>query len=188
MRTRCAFEVAAQDQGAGVTYVGHMGHSLMIAGCMMGMDVRIATPKSLWPSDAFRKAAEAQAELTGATVTITEDPQKAVKGVDFIHTDVWVSMGEDDSVWEERIKLLTPYQVNAALMAASGKTTTKFMHGLPAFHNAEKEVGKDIQEKFGISEMEVTEKVFESPAAIQLERAENRVHTIKAVLIVTLGA
>ena len=172
-------------------YVGdarsNMGHSLMIAGCLMGMDVRIASPKALWPTDEFRKPAEAAAARYGATLTITEDPQEAVNGVDFIHTDVWVSMGEAPEVWEERIKLLIPYRVDAALMAASGNPAVKFMHCLPAFHNRETKIGEDIFAKFGIAEMEVTEEVFESPAGIQFEQAENRMHTIKAVLVATLG-
>ncbi|MBY5935039.1 ornithine carbamoyltransferase [Tateyamaria omphalii] len=172
-------------------YVGdarsNMGHSLMIAGCLMGMDVRIASPRDLWPTDAFRGPAKEAANTYGATLTITEDPVEAVKGADFVHTDVWVSMGEADEVWERRITQLTPYQVNADLMAASGKSSTKFMHCLPAFHNTDTEVGQEIFDKFGISEMEVTEEVFESPAALQFEQAENRMHTIKAVLVATLG-
>ena len=128
------------------------------------------------------------AELYGGKMTITEDPKEAVKGVDFIHTDVWVSMGEPADVWKTRIKLLKPYQVNKKLMKASGNSQVKFMHCLPAFHNAETKVGKDIQEKFGISEMEVTEEVFESPANVAFEQAENRLHTIKAILVATLGS
>jgi ornithine carbamoyltransferase len=166
----------------------NMGHSLMIVGCLMGMDVRIAGPKSLWPDDEFLSPARELAEKYGARLTVTEDPKQAVKGADFIHTDVWVSMGEPDDVWKDRIKLLSPYQVNSALMAATGVPHTKFMHCLPAFHNRETEVGEDIFKKFGIAEMEVTDEVFESPAAIQFEQAENRMHTIKAVLIATVGS
>ncbi len=173
-------------------YVGdgrsNMGHSLMIAGCLMGTDVRIAAPKSLWPSEEFHGPAMEAAAKYGAKLTVTEDPREAVDGVDFVHTDVWVSMGEPAEVWEERIKLLKPYQVNAELMRASGKPTTKFMHCLPAFHNTETKVGEDIHEKFGITEMEVTEEVFEGPAGIQFEQAENRMHTIKAVLVATVGS
>ncbi len=173
-------------------YVGdarsNMGHSLMIAGCLMGMDVRIASPKELWPTAEFRGPAEEAAAKYGAKLTITDDPKEAVKDVDFIHTDVWVSMGEPAEVWESRIAQLTPFQVNAELMAATGKASTKFMHCLPAFHNTETKVGQDISEKFGITEMEVTEEVFESPAGIQFEQAENRMHTIKAVLVATLGS
>jgi len=166
----------------------NMGHSLMIIGCLMGMDVRIAGPKANWPSDEFLGPAQKAAEQYGARLTITEDPKEAVKGADFIHTDVWVSMGEPAEVWEERIKLLKPYQVNKELMAASGVPNTKFMHCLPAFHNRETKVGEEMFEKFGIAEMEVTDEVFESPAALQFEQAENRMHTIKAVLVATLGS
>jgi ornithine carbamoyltransferase len=160
----------------------------MIAGCLMGMDVRLAAPKSLWPSDEYLKPARKLAETYGARLMVTEDPDEAVRGCDFVHTDVWVSMGEAAEVWEERIKLLKPYQVNKALMKATGLHSTKFMHCLPAFHNKETKVGKDMDEKFGISEMEVTEEVFESPAGVQFEQAENRMHTIKAVLVATIGS
>lgn len=174
------------------TYIGdarsNMGHSLMIAGCLMGMDVRIASPKELWPSDEFRGPAEEAAAKSGAKLTITDNPKEAVDGVDFIHTDVWVSMGEASEVWEQRIAQLSTYQVNRELMEATGNPSVKFMHCLPAFHNRETKVGQDIFEKFGISEMEVTEDVFESPAGIQFEQAENRMHTIKAVLVATLGS
>ena len=166
----------------------NMGHSLMIAGCLMGMDVRIAAPKANWPGDEFVKPARELAETYGARLTLTEDPKEAVEGCDFIHTDVWVSMGEPDEVWEERIRLLTPYRVDSALMAASGIPSTKFMHCLPAFHNRETKVGEEMFQKFGITEMEVTEEVFESPAGVQFEQAENRMHTIKAILVATIGS
>ena len=165
----------------------NMGHSLMIAGCLMGMDVRIAAPKSLWPDEEFLAPARELEKKYGGTLTLTDDPIEGVKGVDFIHTDVWVSMGESDDVWTERINLLKDYQVNQALMDASGNKRVKFMHCLPAFHNLETQVGRDIKEKFGLDAMEVTEEVFESPAAIQFEQAENRVHSIKALLVATLG-
>ncbi len=172
-------------------YVGdarsNMGNSLMIAGCLMGMDVRIASPKSLWPDEEFTAAARKMEKAYGGTLTLTEDPVEAVKGVDFIHTDVWVSMGEPDEIWKERIALLKDYQVNKALMDASGNPRVKFMHCLPAFHNTETEVGRDVKEKFGMDALEVTEEVFESPAGIQFEQAENRVHSIKALLVATLG-
>lgn len=172
-------------------YVGdahsNMGHSLMIAGCLMGMDVRIASPKSLWPSDEYLIPAQALAKRYGAKLTLTEDPIIAVKGCDFIHTDVWVSMGEPDSVWKERIELLTPYRVDSKLMQATGISTTKFMHCLPAFHNRDTDVGEEIYQKFGIEEMEVSNDVFESEAGIQFEQAENRLHSIKAMLVATLG-
>ncbi len=165
----------------------NMGHSLMIAGCLMGMDVRIAAPKANWPSEEYETPARKLAETYGARLTITEDPAAAVKDCDFIHTDVWVSMGEPAEVWEERIRLLKPYQVNRELMAATGKASTRFMHCLPAFHNRETKVGQEMFEKFGVAEMEVTDEVFESPAGIQFEQAENRMHTIKAILLATIG-
>jgi ornithine carbamoyltransferase len=173
-------------------YVGdtrsNMGHSLLIVGCLLGMDVRICGPKSLWPSENYRKVAEDLAEKSGARLLVTDDPKAAVKGVDFIHTDVWVSMGEPKEVWKERIKLLTPYQVNSALMKASGNPQVKFMHCLPAFHDTETVVGKQIADDYGMSNgLEVTNDVFESEANIAFEQAENRMHTIKALLVATLG-
>jgi len=164
----------------------NMGNSLMIAGCLMGMDVRIAAPKSLWPDEGHIAWARELESASMGKLTLTEDPAEGVQGVDFIHTDVWVSMGEAPDVWAERIELLKPYQVNRAIMAASGNPRVKFMHCLPAFHNLETEVGREIHEKFGLDAMEVTEDVFESPAGIQFEQAENRVHSIKAILVATL--
>jgi len=173
-------------------YVGdarsNMGNSLMIAGCLMGMDVRIGAPRHLWPNDELLEFARELEKLHKGKLTLTEDPKEAVKGVQFIHTDVWVSMGEPDEVWAERIELLKPYQVNAELMAASGNPRVRFMHCLPAFHNLETQVGRDIYKKFGMESLEVTEEVFESPAGIQFEQAENRVHSIKALLVATLGS
>jgi ornithine carbamoyltransferase len=166
----------------------NMGDSLLIGGAKMGMDVRLCAPESLWPVRAIRDEAEAIAAQTGARIMITEDVDAAVKGVDFVYTDVWVSMGEPDEVWAERIKLLTPYQVNAAVMAKTGNPRACFMHCLPAFHNTETTVGAEIMEKFGLDAMEVTEEVFESAASIVFDQAENRMHTIKAVLVATLGA
>ncbi|WP_133011291.1 ornithine carbamoyltransferase [Marinomonas flavescens] len=166
----------------------NMGHSLMIAGCLMGMDVRIAAPKSLWPSDEYLIPARELAERYGARLTITDDPKEAVKGCDFIHTDVWVSMGEPDSVWKERIELLTPFRVDSELMKATGVSNTKFMHCLPAFHNRDTVIGEEMFQKFGVSEMEVSDEVFESVAGVQFEQAENRLHTIKAMLVATLGS
>ena len=173
-------------------YVGdtrsNMGHSLMIAGALMGMDVRIAGPKSLWPADEYQKIARGLEARYGAKLTITDDPRAAVKGVDFVHTDVWVSMGEPKEVWKERIALLTPYQVNAALMKASGNPQVRFMHCLPAFHDTETTLGKQIAETYGLtSGVEVTDEVFESEANVAFEQAENRLHTIKALLVATLG-
>lgn len=153
----------------------------------MGMDVRLCAPKACQPEPEVQAYAQAIAEKTGARITITDDIAAAVQGVDYVYTDVWVSMGEPDEVWTERIKLLMPYQVNAALMAKTGNPRVKFMHCLPAFHNTETAVGKEIQKKFGIDAMEVTDEVFESPASIVFDQAENRMHTIKAVLVATLG-
>ena len=169
---------------------GHsnMGNSLMVAGCLMGMDVRIAAPRSLWPDDEHVAHARQLEKAYKGRLMLTEDPREAVRGIDFIHTDVWVSMGEATEEWDERIALLRDYQVNAELMAASGNERTRFMHCLPAFHNLETEVAQQIHERYGLEAMEVTEDVFESPAAIQFEQAENRVHSIKALLVATLGS
>ncbi|MDN0081429.1 ornithine carbamoyltransferase [Crenobacter sp. SG2305] len=175
------------------TYLGdarnNMGNSLLVIGCKLGMDVRIGAPKHLWPHDELVAECRAIAEKTGAKITLTEDAQEAVKGTDFIHTDVWVSMGEPAEVWAERIKLLKPYQVNAALMQAAGNPVVKFMHCLPAFHNSETKVGKEIAEQYPelANGIEVTEEVFESEACIAFEQAENRMHTIKAILVSTLA-
>ena len=172
-------------------YVGdarsNMGNSLMSAGCLMGMDVRIGAPRNLWPDEELIGYARELEKTNMGTLTLTENPREAVNGVQFIHTDVWVSMGEPAEVWKERIELLMPYQVNAGHMAASGIPRVRFMHCLPAFHNLETRVGRDIKEQFGLDAMEVTEEVFESPTGIQFEQAENRVHSIKALLVATLG-
>lgn len=166
----------------------NMGDSLLIGGAKLGMDVRLCGPKACWPSPAVQEEAHAIASDTGAKIMISEDVDAAVEGVDFVYTDVWVSMGEPKEKWAERIKLLTPYQVNAALMAKTGNPRAHFMHCLPAFHNTETHVGTEIKEQFGLDAMEVTEEVFESPASVVFDQAENRMHTIKAVLVATLGA
>jgi ornithine carbamoyltransferase len=166
----------------------NMADSYLIGGAKLGMDVRIASPKSLWPRDEIVELARSTAAQTGAQITITDDVDEAVQGADVLLTDVWVSMGESDDVWAERIELLMPYQVNAAAMAATGNPDVKFMHCLPAFHNADTEVGKELERKFGITALEVTEEVFESPASIVFDEAENRMHTIKAVMVATLGS
>ena len=173
-------------------YIGdtrsNMGHSLMIVGCLLGMDVRICGPKSLWPTEEYQKTARELAAKSGAKLSITDDVKTAVKDVDFIHTDVWVSMGEPKEVWKQRIDLLTPYQVNPALMKASGNPHVKFMHCLPAFHDTETTLGKQIAEQYGLTNgVEVTNDVFESDANIAFDQAENRMHTIKALLVATLG-
>ena len=174
------------------TYLGdarnNMGNSLMVGGCKLGMDVRLCAPQHLWPEAHLIAQCRDIAAQTGARLTLTADVGEGVKGSDFLYTDVWVSMGEADSVWEERINLLTPYQVNARAMELTGNPHVKFMHCLPAFHNADTAIGKKMEEKFGLADgLEVTEEVFESPASIVFDEAENRMHTIKAVMVATLG-
>jgi ornithine carbamoyltransferase len=166
----------------------NMADSYLIGGAKLGMDVRIASPKSLWPGDEIVELARSIAAETGATITITEDVAEAVRGADFLLTDVWVSMGEPDEVWAERIELLRPYQVNTKTLELTGNPDVKFMHCLPAFHNTDTQVGKEIYEKFGMEALEVTEDVFESPASVVFDEAENRLHTIKAVMVATLGS
>lgn len=166
----------------------NMGNSLMVGGCKVGADVRIVAPKSLWPNEDLVKQCKAIAKETGARLTLTDDVAKGAKGVDYVHTDVWVSMGEPDSVWEERIKLLKPYQVNSELIKLTGNPNVKFMHCLPSFHNADTKIGKQIAQKFNVESMEVSEDVFESPRSLVWDQAENRLHTIKAVMVATLGS
>jgi ornithine carbamoyltransferase len=165
----------------------NMGDSLLIGGAKMGMDVRLCAPKACWPEQAIIDYANAAAVKSDAKISITENVNDAVKGCDFLYTDVWLSMGEAEEKWAERIKLLKPYQINVDVMKMTGNSKVKFMHCLPAFHNAETKVGKDIQEKFGLDAMEVTNDVFESPASIVFDQAENRMHTIKAILVATIG-
>jgi ornithine carbamoyltransferase len=165
----------------------NMGNSLLVGGAKMGMDVRIVAPKALQPAAELVAKCREIARETGARITITDDVDAGVKGCDFIYTDVWVSMGEPDEVWKERIALLKPYQVNASLMARTGNPDCKFMHCLPAYHNLETRVGRDVHEKFGLDGVEVTEDVFEGPNSIVFDEAENRMHTIKAVMVATLG-
>ncbi|HOU98991.1 MAG TPA: ornithine carbamoyltransferase [Bacteroidales bacterium] len=165
----------------------NVGNSLMVGAAKMGMDFRAVAPKSCQPDKALVKQCQEIAKETGAKITITDDIEKGVKGCDFLYTDVWVSMGEPDSVWEERIKLLKPYQVNAKMMKLTGNPNCKFLHCLPAFHNRETTVSEEIYKKFKIDAMEVTEEVFESKHSLVFDEAENRVHTIKAVMVATLG-
>jgi len=178
------------DEQITYAYVGdarfNMGNSLLVTGAILGMDVRIVAPQSLWPSDAVVAVARRYAAETGARVTLTEDVAEGVRGVDFVHTDVWVSMGEPKEVWAERIELLTPYQVNAELLALTGNPAVKFMHCLPAFHDLETQVGMDVHEQFGLKELEVTDDVFESDASVVFDQAENRMHTIKALMVATM--
>ncbi|MCF8331560.1 MAG: ornithine carbamoyltransferase [Bacteroidales bacterium] len=166
----------------------NMGNSLLIGAALMGMDFRSVAPKEVQPEKELVEKAKEIAKETGATITVTDNPDEGVKGCDFLYSDVWVSMGESDEVWKERIELLKPYQVNTDLMTKTGNPNVKFMHCLPAFHNRETEIGKDIYQKFGLNGMEVTEDVFESEASIVFDEAENRLHTIKAVMVATLGS
>lgn len=274
-RTRCAFEVAAMDQGAGVTYLGpsgsqmgkkesmkdtarvlgrmydgieyrgfgqeiveelgahagvpvwngltnefhptqiladfltimehsdkslnqvslaylgdarnNMGNSLMVGCAKMGMDFRAVAPKQLWPNEELVKQCKEIAKETGAKITLTDNPKEGVKGADFLYTDVWVSMGEPEEEWEKRINLMKPYQVNMEMIKNTGNPNVKFLHCLPAFHNRETTIGEEIYQKFGLESMEVTEDVFESDHSIVFDEAENRLHTIKAVMVATLG-
>jgi ornithine carbamoyltransferase len=165
----------------------NMGNSLMVGGCKFGMDVRLCAPRHLWPNDDLIETCRGIAEETGARLTLTEDVDEGVAGADYLYTDVWVSMGEDKSVWEERIRLLTPYQVNSDVIARTGNPKVKFMHCLPAFHNRETKVGEEIVQQHGMDGLEVTDDVFESEHSIVFDQAENRLHTIKAVMVATLG-
>ena len=166
----------------------NMGNSLMVGSAKMGIDFRIAAPKAYQPSEALVAKCKSIAKETGAKITITENVDEAVKNADFLYTDVWVSMGEPDSVWEERIQLLKPFQVNMKVIEKTGNPSVRFLHCLPAFHNRDTKVGEEIFRKFGLDGMEVTEDVFESKYSIVFDEAENRLHTIKAVMVATLGA
>jgi ornithine carbamoyltransferase len=165
----------------------NVGNSLMVGAAKMGMDFRAAAPKDCQPNEKLVKKCQDIAKETGAKITLTEKIEKGVRGVDFLYTDVWVSMGEPETTWEQRIKLLKPYQINKRTMELTGNPKCKFLHCLPACHNRETKVGEDIFHKFGLDGMEVTEDVFESPASIVWDEAENRIHTIKAVMVATLG-
>ncbi|HEX2934732.1 MAG TPA: ornithine carbamoyltransferase, partial [Bacteroidales bacterium] len=165
----------------------NMGNSLMVGAAKMGMDFRAAAPLTCLPKAEIVQQCRDIAKQTGAKITLTEDIEAAVNGVDFLYTDVWVSMGEPESVWEERIKLLSPYQVNMAVVKATGNANVKFLHCLPAFHNCETEMGEQIYKKYGLESMEVTDEIFESKHSIVFKQAENRLHTIKAVMVATLG-
>lgn len=166
----------------------NMGNSLMVGAAKMGMDFRAVAPKSLHPEESLVAQCKEIAKQTGAKITLTETVAEGVKDCDFLYTDVWVSMGEPTEVWGDRIKLLLPYQVNKRAMELTGNPKVKFMHCLPAFHNRETKIGEEIYQKFGIESMEVTEEVFESEASIVFDEAENRLHTIKAVMVATLGS
>jgi ornithine carbamoyltransferase len=165
----------------------NMGNSLLVAGAMLGADVRIVAPEALWPSEEVRRAAEERAERTGATLLLTEDPAEGVPGAQFVHTDVWVSMGEPAEVWAQRVELLQPYRVDSTVMDLTGRADARFMHCLPAFHDEQTAVGLKVAEEFGLrGGVEVTDEVFESDASIVFDQAENRMHTIKALLVATL--
>jgi ornithine carbamoyltransferase len=166
----------------------NMGNSLMVGAAKIGMDFRAVAPKEMWPDEKLVEECLEIAKETGATITLTENVDEGVKGVDFVYTDVWVSMGEADEVWKERIKMMLPYQVNAEMMKKTGNPKAKFLHCLPAFHNRETTIGEENYQKFGVEAMEVTDDVFESPASVVFDEAENRLHTIKAVMVATLGS
>ena len=166
----------------------NMGNSLMVGGAKMGMDVRLAAPEVCWPEPDLVGRCREIMNTTGGSLTLTESVEEGVRGADFLHTDVWVSMGEPESKWAERIDLLRPYQVNSDVMAMTGDPAAKFLHCLPAFHDRETQLGEEMFERFGLDGMEVTDEVFESEHSIVFDQAENRVHTIKAVMVATLGA
>ncbi|MFF7988188.1 ornithine carbamoyltransferase [Kitasatospora xanthocidica] len=166
----------------------NMGNSLLVTGALLGMDIRIVAPRALWPTGDVQKSARALAESTGARITLTEDVAEGVAGADFLYTDVWVSMGEPKEVWAERIELLKPYQVSMDTVRATGNPAVKFLHCLPAFHDLGTVVGRQMFEATGMTELECTDELFESPHSIVFDQAENRLHTIKAVLVATLGS
>jgi len=180
-----------RDQDISFAYLGdarnNVGNSLLVAGALMGMDVRIVAPRSLWNHDEVAAKAAEIAEGTGARITRTEDVEAGVAGVDFLYTDVWVSMGEPAESWNERIRLLRPYQVDMDVVKATGNPQVRFMHCLPAFHDRNTKVGEQLFQQTGMEALEVTDDVFESPHSIVFDQAENRMHTIKAVLVATLG-
>ena len=165
----------------------NVANSLMVGGCKLGMDVRLCAPESLWPDSSLVETCRAIASDTGARLTITESVEEGVAGADFLYTDVWVSMGEADEVWRERIELLRTYQVNLQAIEATGNADVKFLHCLPAFHNRETTVGEQIYQKYQLDGLEVTEEIFESEGSIVFDQAENRLHTIKAVMVATIG-
>ncbi|ROS05289.1 ornithine carbamoyltransferase [Sinobacterium caligoides] len=166
----------------------NMGNSLMVGAAKMGMDIRLVAPKTYWPETELVEQCKAIAETTGAKITLTEDVASGVKGCDFLYTDVWVSMGEPAEAWDERIAIMTPYQINSDMLVLTGNPDIKFMHCLPAFHDDETVVGKQVANKYGMNGLEVTDEVFESHHSIVFDEAENRMHTIKAIMVATLGS
>lgn len=165
----------------------NMGNSLMVGAAKMGMDIRLVAPKAFWPEESLVEICQTIAQSTGAKITLTEDVAEGVQGCDFLYTDVWVSMGEAADAWDQRVALMTPYQINMDVIKATNNPNVKFMHCLPAFHNDETTVGKEVAEKYGMKGLEVTEEVFESDYSIVFDQAENRMHTIKAIMVATLG-
>jgi len=165
----------------------NMGNSLLVTGALMGMDIRIVAPEALWPSAEVRAEAERLAAVSGARITLTADVEEGVRGADFVYTDVWVSMGEPKEVWAERIELLLPYQVNMGVLRATGNPAVKFLHCLPAFHDLGTQVARDLHATTGLAELEVTDEVFESAHSVVFDEAENRLHSIKAIMVATLG-
>ncbi|EPN9527786.1 ornithine carbamoyltransferase [Cronobacter malonaticus] len=165
----------------------NMGNSLMVGAAKMGMEIRLVAPKAFWPEEALVEQCRAIATETGARIILTEHVDEGVDGVDFLYTDVWVSMGEPKEAWAERVALMKPYQINQAVVKATGNPNVKFMHCLPAFHNEHTTVGREIEAAYGLKGLEVTDDVFESPCSIVFDEAENRMHTIKAVMVATLG-
>jgi ornithine carbamoyltransferase len=182
--------VARPLSGVALAYVGdargNMGDELLIGCATMGMDLRVVAPGAVWPRPEFLELAREIAARSGARIAVTEAIEEGVRGADAIYTDVWVSMGEPESVWDDRIALLRPYQVDAEMLRATGNPDVKFLHCLPSFHDLSTEVGAKVFERHGLTAMEVTDEVFESPASIVFDQAENRLHTIKAVLVATL--
>ncbi|MFD7645313.1 ornithine carbamoyltransferase [Kitasatospora sp. NPDC059795] len=166
----------------------NMGNSLLVTGALLGMDIRIVAPAQLWPSEEVQKAAHTLAEASGALITLTEDVAAGVAGADFLYTDVWVSMGEPKEVWAERIALLKPYQVSMDTVRATGNPAVKFLHCLPAYHDLGTEIGRQMFELTGMAELECTDELFESAHSVVFDQAENRLHTIKAVMVATLGS
>ncbi|NOJ10761.1 ornithine carbamoyltransferase [Vibrio splendidus] len=165
----------------------NMGNSLLVGAAKMGMDIRLVAPKAFWPEEHLVEECQAIAQTTGAKITLTEDVAEGVKGCDFLYTDVWVSMGEAPETWDERVAVMTPYQVNMDVIKLTGNPQVKFMHCLPAFHNNETVIGQQVADKYGMNGLEVTDEVFESDYSIVFDEAENRMHTIKAVMVATLG-
>ncbi|MEZ9517207.1 ornithine carbamoyltransferase [Vibrio splendidus] len=165
----------------------NMGNSLLVGAAKMGMDIRLVAPKAFWPEEQLVEECQAIAQSTGAKITLTEDVAEGVKGCDFLYTDVWVSMGEAPEAWDERVAVMTPYQVNMDVIKLTGNPQVKFMHCLPAFHNNETVIGQQVADKYGMNGLEVTDEVFESNYSIVFDEAENRMHTIKAVMVATLG-